>query len=60
MKPFEVSVSDDEIADLKARLTATRWPREEPQDAGWDYGANMAYVKELCAYWQESFDWREA
>jgi len=58
MKPFEVHVSDDEIADLKARLAATRWPREEPEDAGWDYGANMAYVKELCGYWEREFDWR--
>jgi pimeloyl-ACP methyl ester carboxylesterase len=58
MKPFEVHVNDAEIADLKARLAATRWPREEPQDAGWDYGANMAYVKQLCAYWHDSFDWR--
>jgi pimeloyl-ACP methyl ester carboxylesterase len=58
MKAFEVHVSDEEVADLKARLAATRWPREEPENAGWDYGANMAYVKELCAYWQNSFDWR--
>jgi microsomal epoxide hydrolase len=58
MKAFEVHVSDAEIADLKERLAATRWPREEPEDAGWDYGANMAFVKELCAYWADGFDWR--
>ncbi len=25
---------------------------------GWDYGANLDYIKELCAYWQDGFDWR--
>lgn len=58
MKAFEVHVGDAEIADLNARLDATRWPREEPADAGWDYGANMAYVRELCAHWRDAFDWR--
>ncbi|ANK80970.1 MAG: hypothetical protein TEF_09305 [Rhizobiales bacterium NRL2] len=58
MKAFEVHVGDAEIADLNARLDATRWPREEPADARWDYGANMAYVRELCAHWRDAFDWR--
>lgn len=58
LRSFRVHVSDDEIADLKARLEATRWPREEPKDAGWDYGASLAYQRELSAYWAERFDWR--
>jgi len=58
MKAFACHVSDDALADLNERLTATRWPREEPEGAGWDFGANMAYVRELCAYWADGFDWR--
>ncbi|MCC6382755.1 MAG: epoxide hydrolase, partial [Dehalococcoidia bacterium] len=27
-------------------------------DTGWDYGADLACVQELCQYWQDGFDWR--
>lgn len=27
-------------------------------DAGWDYGTEAAYLKELVEYWQHRFDWR--
>ncbi|AIT81420.1 epoxide hydrolase family protein [Novosphingobium pentaromativorans] len=57
--PFKAHVSDDVINDLKLRLARTRWP-DEPEDAGWDYGTNLAYLKELCDYWQDGFDWRKA
>ena len=29
-----------------------------PDDGGWAYGANLEYMKELCAYWLDEFDWR--
>ena len=32
--------------------------RELPDDGGWDYGANLDYMKELCDYWVNDFDWR--
>ena len=54
---FEVSVIQDTLADLRGRLAATRWP-DEVFEAGWDYGANLAYMRELVDYWRDSFDWR--
>ena len=27
-------------------------------DSSWQYGTNLAYVKELCDYWLNEFDWR--
>ena len=57
-RPFQIAVSDDVLADLKRRLRETRWP-EPLEGADWDYGANIAYVRELCAYWAETYDWRE-
>ena len=30
-----------------------------PDDGGWSYGANLDYMKELCAYWLDDFDWRK-
>jgi microsomal epoxide hydrolase len=39
-------------------LELTRWT-DEVAGAGWDYGTNLAYLKELVGYWQDGFDWRE-
>ena len=55
--PFEVQVPDETLEDLKDRLARTRWPDEIP-GAGWDYGSNLAYIKELVDYWRIGFDWR--
>ena len=57
--PFKIQVPDAVLADLKQRLTRTRFPGEIP-DVGWDYGTNLAYLKELVTYWREKFDWRAA
>jgi pimeloyl-ACP methyl ester carboxylesterase len=40
------------------RLARTRFP-DEIQGADWDYGTNLEYLKELIAYWQTEFDWRD-
>jgi len=55
--PFEVSVTQDTLDDLHGRLVRTRLP-DEVSDAGWDYGANLAYMSELVDYWRDGFDWR--
>jgi pimeloyl-ACP methyl ester carboxylesterase len=52
-----VKVPQETIDDLHERLARTRWP-DEIQGAGWDYGTNLAYVKELIDYWHTQFDWR--
>ena len=57
IQPFTIHVSDEILEDLRARLARTRWPSEIP-DSGWDYGSNLAYVKELSEYWRTEFDWR--
>ena len=57
IQPFTIEVADDVLADLRRRLTATRWP-DEVDDAGWDYGTNLTYLKGLVAYWRDGFDWR--
>ena len=34
LRPFRVAVAEAELADLKRRLAATRWPSELPGEAG--------------------------
>jgi pimeloyl-ACP methyl ester carboxylesterase len=55
--PFEVSVTEESLDDLRGRLARTRFP-DEVSEAGWDYGANLAYMRELVDYWRDGFDWR--
>ncbi len=55
--PFRIEVPDEVLADLEDRLRRTRWPDQVP-GSGWDYGTDMAYLKELVAYWLDGFDWR--
>jgi hypothetical protein len=48
-EPFVVAVSEETLADLRERLARTRWPNEVA-NAQWEYGTNLAYLKELVAY----------
>jgi microsomal epoxide hydrolase len=56
IRPFEVDVDRDDIEDLRTRLERTRWPDQLP-DAGWEYGTEATYLRELCEYWRTEFDW---
>lgn len=57
-RPFEIAVPDETLADIRARVAAFPW-HEMPDDGGWAYGTNLDYMKELCAYWLEAYDWRK-
>jgi len=57
MKPFKITVPDETLKDLRDRLARVRWPDEIP-GAGWRHGTDLAYMKELVAYWRERYDWR--
>ncbi|OXM54064.1 epoxide hydrolase [Amycolatopsis thailandensis] len=57
MRPFRVEIPQEDLDDLHARLTATRWPAETP-DVGWSRGTPLGYLRELTEYWRGGFDWR--
>jgi microsomal epoxide hydrolase len=56
-RPFAVQVPDGVLLDLRERLGRTRWPDEAP-GAGWRYGTDLAYLRELCEHWRTRYDWR--
>jgi hypothetical protein len=58
VRPFEVRVAEEVLGDLRERLARTHWP-DEVDAAGRDHGTNLAYMRELVGYWEDSFDWRE-
>jgi len=57
LRPYRVAVPDAALEDLRDRLARTRWPDQIPE-VGWELGAELGYVKELCAHWRDKFDWR--
>jgi pimeloyl-ACP methyl ester carboxylesterase len=50
-------VSDSDLADLRARLVATRWPDRWPTPA-WEAGTDLTELRPLVEYWADGFDWR--
>jgi len=58
IQPFSIDVPDRIISDIRRRVVNFPW-HEMPEDGGWAYGTNLDYMKELCTYWVEQFDWRK-
>lgn len=56
VRPLDITVDPAILADLSARLRNTRWPNQI-DGAGWTYGTELGYLKDLCAYWADGFDW---
>jgi microsomal epoxide hydrolase len=57
IQPFRIAVPDATLALVRAKVAGFPW-HEMPELGGWAYGTNLDYMKELCAYWAEDFDWR--
>ncbi len=57
VEPFRIDVSDEVLADLRARIRATRWPPRAP-GGPWEQGSDRGYLERLLAYWADGFDWR--
>ncbi len=53
---FDIDVAPAAIAELKRRLSATRFP-DQIAGSGWSYGADIAYLKDLVDYWGKGFNW---
>jgi len=56
--PFRIDIPEATLTDLRDRLRRTRFPDQAP-GAPWAFGADLAYVRELCAYWRDRYDWRK-
>jgi pimeloyl-ACP methyl ester carboxylesterase len=57
VEPFRIDRPEAELEDLRARLRQTRWPERETVE-DWSQGVPLAYLKDLCAYWADGYDWR--
>jgi len=58
IRPFAVGFPDAELADLRRRINATRWPEKETvTDA--TQGVQLATIQKLADYWGTDYDWRK-
>ena len=58
-EPFRVDVPDAVLADLRERLSRTRWP-DQIEAYGWRQGAELEAVKRYAGHWADGYDWRAA
>ena len=58
IRPFTVSISQDEITELRRRIAATRWPDKETV-ADQSQGVQLATMQKLADYWATDYDWRK-
>jgi microsomal epoxide hydrolase len=56
--PFRIDVPDTTLEQIRTQVADYPW-HEMPDDGGWAYGTPLGYMKELCAYWLNEFDWRK-
>ena len=57
IRPFEYYASDEDLADLKRRVVATRWPDKETVTDD-SQGVQLATIRKLADYWANEYDWR--
>ena len=58
VRPFHINVPEEALADLRRRLSATRWPDRETV-ADRSQGVQLATVQELVHYWGTDYNWRK-
>ena len=57
IRPFRIEVPEEQLAELRRRLAATRWPSRELV-ADRSQGVQLATIQALARYWATEHDWR--
>src|SRR2546429_4593015 len=59
IRSFRVDTPEEELAELRRRIAATRLPSGELV-ADRSQGVQLATLRELARYWESDYDWRKA
>src|ERR671919_582860 len=57
IRPFSIEVPQEDLDELRRRITATRWPTKELVDDR-SQGVQLATIQALARYWAMDYDWR--
>ena len=58
IRPFRISVPEEQLADLRRRIAATRWPDQETVNDR-SQGVQLKKLQEVVQYWGTDYDWRK-
>lgn len=58
IRPFRIAVPTEQVDDLQRRLRTARWPMPL-DDATWEDGTSLAFLRRLAEHWQHRFAWPE-
>ncbi len=58
IRPFSVSIPEEQLVELRQRIAATRWPEKETVEDS-SQGVPLAAVQKLARYWATEYDWRK-
>ena len=56
IRPFHVNFPEADLAELRRRINATRWPERETVTDD-SQGVPLATMQELARYWGTDYDW---
>jgi pimeloyl-ACP methyl ester carboxylesterase len=62
IRPFRIEIPETVIESIRAKVRAYEWhemPRGSGLENSWAYGANLEFMRGLCAYWVDGYDWRK-
>ena len=59
IRPFHVDIPEEQLAELRRRIAAIRWPSKELVGDR-SQGVQLATLQELARYWETEYDWRKA
>ena len=57
IRPFQIGIPEEQLAELRRRIEATRWPTRELA-ADRSQGVQLATLQALVRYWATEYDWR--
>jgi len=58
IKEFNINFTEKKILSVYQKVREYPWS-SMPNLDGWDHGTNKTYLKELCDYWVNDFDWKK-
>ena len=58
IRPFHVQIPEEQLADLRRRILATKWPEQEPVNDG-SQGVRLGTMQKLAHYWATGYNWKK-
>jgi pimeloyl-ACP methyl ester carboxylesterase len=59
IRPFHINIPEGEVAELRQRVLATRWPDKETVTDR-SQGVKLEQIQNLVKYWGTGYNWRKA